>query len=436
MEILKTRFNVLFALLVGGGLFFGCQPAASDAEAGEEEEMAYEYDESIVLPEGFKAVTVVDSVGYGRHIVVNDNGDIYIQLRRPKDGYSTAALRDTDGDARADVIEYFGNHPGTGIDIKNNYLYCSSDLAVYRYPLVEGQLLPDTTKREMIAGGFIDQNQHATKSFTLDNDGNLYVNVGAPSNACMEELRTKGSPGMDPCPQLERQAGIWKFDANTLDQDQQQHSTRFATGIRNAVAVEWNPITNSLFSLQHGRDQLHQFFPDMYDQERSAELPSEEFFELNEGDDLGWPFCYNDHQIGKKVLAPEYGGDGEEQGRCADVKAPLVAFPGHMGPNDLVFYTENSFPEKYQNGAFIAFHGSWNRAPLRQKGYFVVFVPMEGNQPAGDWEIFADGFSGLDSDEGERETVYRPTGLAVGPDGSVYISDSMKGKIWKVVYTG
>ena len=435
MQSYKIK-NLILICCIGGLSFLSCESNTTESDNDNEEKTSYDYDDALKLPDGFKAIPVIDSVGFGRHLTVHDNGDIFLQLRRPKDGFSTVALRDTDGDAKADDIQYFGSHPGTGVAISNNYLYCSSDLAVYRYPLEEGRLAPDTTKREMIAGGFIDQRQHATKSFTLDNAGNLYVNVGAPSNACMKEMRTKGSPGLDPCPQLERQAGIWKFSADQLNQDQQKNATRFATGIRNSVAVEWNPITNSLFALQHGRDQLHQFFPEMYDTTLSAELPSEEFFELNEGDDLGWPYCYNDHFKGKKVLAPEYGGDGEEQGRCANAKDPLVAFPGHMGPNDLVFYDKEQFPAKYRNGVFIAFHGSWNRAPLRQKGYFIAFVPMNGNQPAGEWEIFADGFSGLDSDEGEREVLYRPTGIAVGPDGALYISDSMKGKIWKIIYEG
>lgn len=430
---MNTNYLNLYLVLFTLALLvcFSCETKEVEAETST---TSFVYDETIQLPEGFKAIPVIDSIGFGRHLVVNTNGDIYVQLRRPKDGFSTAALRDTNNDARADIIEYFGSHPGTGIAIRNNYLYCSSDMEVFRYPLENGKLVPDTTKKEQIAGGFIDQRSHRAKSLTLDSAGHLYVNVGAPSNACMEEARTKGSPGLSPCPQLARQAGIWKFDANQNGQDQQEDGARYAMGIRNAVAVEWNPITNSLFALQHGRDQLHAFFPDMYDTGRSAELPSEEFFELNEGDDLGWPYCYNDHGIGKKVLAPEYGGDGETQGRCADAKAPLVAFPGHMAPNDLIFYDNTQFPEKYRNGAFIAFHGSWNRAPLRQKGYFIAFVPMNGNQAAGEWEIFADGFSGLDSDKGEREVVYRPTGVAVGPDGGLFVADSQKGKVWKIVF--
>lgn len=114
----------------------------------------------------------------------------------------------------------------------------------------------------------------------------------------------------------------------------------------------------------------------------------------------------------------------------------LVALPAHWGPNDLLFYTGEQFPERYRSGAFIAFHGSWNRAPFPQGGYNVVFVPMRDGAVTGDWEVFADGFQGEDELMSPRDATYRPTGLAQGPDGSMYISDSVTGRIWRVVYTG
>ncbi|MCP3928099.1 MAG: sorbosone dehydrogenase [Bacteroidetes bacterium] len=391
-------------------------------------------DQSINLPQNFEAVVVADSVGRARHIAVNDNGDIYVQLRHLKAENGIVVLRDSDGDGRANIIERFGEHKGTGMAIHNGYLYCSSDIEVFRYPLKEGTLAPSEDEKELIVGGFIDQSQHASKSFTLDNEGNLYVNVGAPSNACMKEARTNGSPGLDPCPQLERQAGIWQFKADETAQDQVKDGMRYATGIRNAVAIEWNSSTNSLFVLQHGRDQLSQFFPELFDETANAELPSEEFLEVQEGDDFGWPYCYFDQIQNKKILAPEYGGDGQKQGRCESIKPPIVAFPGHIAPNDLVFYKGNQFPEKYQNGAFIAFHGSWNRAPKDQEGYYVVFVPFQNGKPSGDWEVFADSFSGKKLVKAPHDAKFRPTGLSVGPDGALYVADSVKGKIWKIVY--
>ena len=113
---------------------------------------------------------------------------------------------------------------------------------------------------------------------------------------------------------------------------------------------------------------------------------------------------------------------------------PIGAFPGHWAPNDLLFYTGTQFPEKYRGGAFIAFHGSWNRDPEPQGGYSVVFARMVDARPAKDFEVFADGFAG--ETKQPRGATYRPTGLAQSPDGALYISDDVKGRIWKVMYVG
>src|SRR5690606_9969788 len=143
-----------------------------------------------------------------------------------------------------------------------------------------------------------------------------------------------------------------------------------------------------------------------------------------------------DWQQDVKVLAPEYGGDGREIGRCAQALNPVIAFLGHWAPNALLFYTGQQFPERYRGGAFIAFHGSWNRGPLPQEGYRVSFVPFEAGAPAGDYETFADGFAGAERISGPGAAEYRPMGLAMGPDGALFISDSKKGRVWRVVYTG
>ncbi|MFC2089389.1 PQQ-dependent sugar dehydrogenase [Bacteroidota bacterium] len=390
----------------------------------------------LILPEGFAAIKVADSLGRGRHITVKDNGDIYLSLSRPVDGKGAVALRDTDGDGKADEIEYFGSLSGTGIELHKDYLYFGADSMVVRYPFASYEDLVPKEEYEIIASGLTDQRQHAAKPFEFDDEGNMYVTIGAPANACMEQMRTKGSPGMDPCPILEYAGGIWRFKEDVLNQDQKEDGYRYSTGIRHAVALKWNPVVNKLYAVQHGRDQLRQFFPELYTEEQSAELPSEEFLMLEDGADFGWPYCYYDQIQGAKVLAPEYGGDGEMTGRCENATDPIMGFPGHMAPNDLAFYTGEQFPDKYMNGAFIAFHGSWNRAPLPQKGYFVVFVPFDGSLPSGDWEEFADGFSQIDSVMNPGDAVHRPCGLAVGPDGSLYVSDSRHGTIWRIFYTG
>ncbi len=390
----------------------------------------------IKLAEGFGATLVADSLGArARHISINDNGDIYVKLATLLDGKGIVAMRDTNRDGKADLIESFADYTGTGMALYNGYLYASSDTAVFRYKLKSGELVPDL-QAETIVSGFINQRSHESKPITFDGAGNIYVTVGAPSNACQEEDRKVGSKALDPCPELNLQAGIWQFKAEQAGQVHGKDGKRYASGIRNAVALDWDKTSNSLYALQHGRDMLNTLFPKNYNDTMSRDLPAEEFLQISDGDDFGWPYCYFDPFQDKKVLAPEYGGDGKKLGRCENIKKPIVAFPAHAAPNDVVFYNGTQFPEKYRNGAFIAFHGSWNRAPFDQEGYFVVFVPFKDGKPHGQWEVFASGFEGATKVKSPSDAVYRPTGLAVAPDGTLYVTDSRKGRIWKIVYYG
>ena len=125
----------------------------------------------------------------------------------------------------------------------------------------------------------------------------------------------------------------------------------------------------------------------------------------------------------RKVLAPEYGGDGKTVGRCATAKAPAIAFPGHWAPMALQFYPGDEFGAAYAGGLFLTFHGSWNRAPLPQEGYRVVFAPFADGKPVGTYQTFA-------TRKGER---FRPVGLAVGKDGALFLSDDDNNTIWRIV---
>lgn len=385
------------------------------------------------LPDGFTASVLAENLGRARHLSVHANGDVYVKLERLKDGKGIVRLRDKNNDGQVDDVSSFANYVGTGITIKNGYLYASSNTSIFRYKLNDQNEVANPDQPETIVTGLVDRGQHNSKSIVLDNAGNIYVNIGAPSNACQVQDRTKGSPGQDPCPILENAAGIWMFKADKLNQSYAE-GIRYATGIRNVVGLDWNHTTNSLFAMQHGRDNLNSLFPELYTNEQSAELPAEEMLEVKQGSNFGWPYCYYDQFQRKKILAPEYGGDSKKQGRCEGMDQPVYAFPGHLAPNGLLFYTGNQFPEKYKNGAFIAFHGSWNRAPLPQKGFFVAFVPFKDGKPSGDWEIFADGFAGAETIASPGQAKYRPCGLAQGPDGSLYVSDDVKGNIWKITY--
>src|ERR1700733_4247943 len=365
--------------------------------------------DSLKLPAGFTATTLVENLGRTRHIAVAPNGAVFVKLSKLQDGKGIYRLMDTNGDGKADKSFGFGNYTGTGMAIRDGYLYASSDTCVYRYKLDTAFNVIDPIHPEKIVTGLLSRGEHEAKAITLDYSGNLYVNIGAYSNSCQVQDRTKGSPGMMPCPILDSAGGIWQFKTDVPNQTYGT-GTRYATGLRNVVGLDWNAAANSLFVMQHGRDQLHELFPDLYTQEQGNELPAECMYELHKGSNCGYPYIYYDQFQHKKILAPEYGGDGKKTAG-EDAQDPVVAFPGHMAPNGLLFYTGKQFPEKYRNGAFIAFHGSWNRYP-QEKGYFVVFQPFKDGKPSGDWEVFANNFAGTADISSPGKAKHRPCGLA------------------------
>jgi glucose/arabinose dehydrogenase len=381
------------------------------------------------LPAGFTATVVQEGLGAGRHLAVAANGDIYLASRN-----GLVAMRDKNGDGKVDETAPFGDVKGTGVRLYKNWVYASDNVGVYRYALKRGELAPSAPK-ETVVSGFPVERQHADKTFALDPKGTLYVNVGAPSNSCQEKDRQEGSLGLNPCPILEKYGGVWVFDGNKLGQTP-ANGRRFATGMRNAVAIQFNESQKALYSAIHGRDSLDTLFPALYNAEDNATRQAEEFHKISDGGDYGWPYTFWDTKLGKRVLAPEYGGDGKKEPEAGKYPEPLVAYPAHWAPNDLLFYSGKNFPAKYQGGAFIAFHGSWNRAPEPQAGYKVVFQPMKDGKASGAYEVFADGFATEITDNNPRNAKYRPVGLAVGPDGSLYIADSQKGRIWRVTYAG
>lgn len=390
--------------------------------------------EDFTLPPGFEATVFADDLGYARHLAVREDGAVYTILRRRAFGEGLVTMIDDDGDGIADRVERFGSFRGTGVGFYNGYLYFATTGAIYRYSFEGDELVPKGDP-EVVIAGLPDYGNHSAKPFTFDGAGNIYVNFGAPSNACQRVSRTRGSPGQAPCPQLEERAGIWKFSADTLDQTF-ENGKRYVTGIRNAMGLDWNFEAGALFFTTHGRDQLGSLWPEIFSSAQSAELPSEEFHKATPGANYGWPYSYYDHIRGARMVSPEYGGDGKTPAQAGKYQDPLLAFPGHWAPNDLLFYSGDMFPEFYQGGAFIAFHGSWNRSPFPQEGYRVVFIAFVDGAPSGDWITFAEGFAGPGSIGSSGDAKYRPMGLAVGSDGALYISDSVEGRIWRITYQG
>lgn len=407
--------------------------------------------DGLTLPPGFCATVFADNIGHPRHIVVNSNGDVYVNTWSGKyyatpapPGGFLVALRDTSKRGVADVIKRFGpdsshrNGGGTGIYIYKGALYAEEGdtivKRIVRYAISTDSMTPTSAKSETIVGGLPANGDHPMHPFVIGQAGDLYMDIGSASNSCQVKNRTLESPGKKPCTELLTRAGIWRYDANKTNQTFSPKE-RYATGIRNAVGIAFDP-GGQLYSTQHGRDQLAENWPKLYTPDQGQNLPAEELLKIVKGGDYGWPYCYYDGFQQKLVLAPEYGGDGKKIGECASKLGPEAFFPAHWAPDGLVFYTGTSFPAHYGNGAFIAFHGSWNRAPGPQQGYNVVFVPFANGKPVGPstYEIFADGFAGARKDP--DAAAHRPTGITMGPDGALYITDDKGGRVWKVVYKG
>ncbi|MFA5956584.1 sorbosone dehydrogenase family protein [Hyphomicrobium sp.] len=386
----------------------------------------------LTLPKGFCATVFADDLGAPRHLAVAPDGTLYANNRRRGGGPSLLALKDTKGEGRADVMETFGppGGGGTGIGIYKNWLFVEIGDEIVRYELKPGDVTPKGQPQAVVSKLPID-GDHSSRPFAINAKGDLFVDLGSATNSCQQDNRAKESPGINPCVELETRAGIWRFDANKTGQVFSA-AERFATGLRNAEGIDFD-VEGRVFATQHGRDQLYENWTKLYSSEQGSELPAEVLVEAREGGDYGWPYCYYDGFQQKLVLAPEYGGDGGKTvGRCADKLPPVAAFPGHWAPNDLKIYNAKQFPETYQGGAFIAFHGSWNRSSGGQQGYNVVFQPLKDGKASGPYIVFADGFRNGDGTSAE----HRPTGLAVGPDGALYVADDAAGRIWRIVYKG
>lgn len=424
MKLVRTTRKSLLAVfaIVLATFFLQCKNEPKESPAAPINETLLE------APEGFSVFEIGTELGAVRHLTVANNGDVYANRSVLKNGKSIVRLKYTNTEESPYEQEEFAEVPGTGILATDNYLYASSNSGVHRYALNENHEIVDANNPQTIVDGLIDMGRDNAKPFTVDSDGNLYVTIGSWNDACRD---TESDAGMIPCTLLDSAGGIWKFKADQLNQTYAD-GTRYATGLKNAVGITWNFQTNSLFATDHGRGGLHNFYPDLYSKEQDDALPAETFYELQENDNAGWPETYYDPIQKKRILAPEYGGDGIQSGG-EDAIAPIMAFPAHLGPNDVLFYTGDLFPERYKNGAFIAFH---NQSKPLKKGFFVAFVPFKNGAPDGDWEIFLDNFAGMDlanPTEGDG-LKHRPCGLAQGPDGALYVCDDFGGSIFKVTY--
>ncbi len=434
---------VLGVTAAGGGLLLlrGAEPAPATAA----DTAKCSNDAGLSLPPGFCASIFAEGIGPGRQMAMSPDGTLYVNTLSsnviqnkpdPKLGY-LVALRDADGDGKAEIVAHFGPTPGdksiggTGVAIWKGGLFAEQDDRIVRYALTPGQPAPAGAAQTVVSG-LKTSGDHGMKPIAIDAAGNLFVNSGSASNVCETVNRQPGALGRDPCDELPLRAGLWKYRADKTGQAFSP-AERYATGIRNSGGIAFDGAGN-LFVMQHGRDQLGQNWPKFYTVEQGAELPAEELLSVKQGDNFGWPYCYYDGFQKKLVLAPEYGGDGGKTvGRCAAMKGPVAAFPGHWAPTGLGYYGGGTLPAGYKGGLFISFHGSWNRAPQPQDGFRVVLQPMAAGKPSGAAILFADGFAGPDKERGG--VAHRPTGLLIAGD-AIYVSDDAGGRIWKIVYRG
>ena len=409
-------------------LVAGCGGDSAESEAA-----------AMTLPDGFRATLFADGLPTPRHIAVTPEGRVYVTLRsgqakfQPTDeAGGIAGFEDSDGDGVADITRTFGRDSAdTGLALSDDYLYYSTMTGIYAFPLGD-QVLPAGPEEPVVTEMPQSGSGHRTKAITFDDEGHLYTQVGAPSNSCQVEPGVPGSPGMTPCTLLDEHGGVFRFLGDSRNQLHAEYGIRYSGGHRNIVALEWNGSAGALYALMHGRDGLNNLWPEHFSAEADIEIPAEEFHRLDQGSDLGWPYTYWDPLRGERMVSPEYGGDGTTATDSTDYAEPLIAFPGHWAPNDLVFYDHDAFPARYRYGAFIAFHGAVSPRRPDRGGYAVAFVPMNSaGDVTGDWELFADDFE-LPAAAGG--TAGRPTGLAVGPDGALYVVDDAGGRIWKIAY--
>lgn len=437
--------SVVAALAALAGCGKGDSRVAAQLQAPPPAPKCASNDSGLTLAPGFCATIFADSVGHARHMTVSPAGVVYVNTwsgvyygsAKPPEGGFLVALQDTDNDGKADKVDRFGAGVaekatgGTGIALYDGALYAEQNDGILRYALTEGNPIPQG-KPDKVVSGFPMTGDHFMHPFVIDKDGNLFVNSGSASNACELKARQPGSKGHDPCTELFTRGGIWKYDARKTGQ-KFSASERYATGIRNAGGLAID-ADGKLFAVQHGRDQLPENYPALYTPEAGRELPAEVMVQVENGGDYGWPYCYMDGQQRRMMRAPEYGGDGKTVGDCATKRMPAAVFPAHWAPNDVLIYTGEAFPKEWRGGAFVAFHGSWNRAPAAQGGFNVVFQPLLEGSASDPFVVFADGFAG--AEKSPESAAHRPSGLAMGPDGALYVSDDAKGRIWRITHLG
>ena len=348
-----------------------------------------------------------------------------VSTARVRDGTALGiiALR-LDRDHKVIATEHFSTVAGgTGLRIYKNALYAASPTTVTRFAFQGPALVPG--EGEVMIDG-MPGTGFPSRGLAFDDKGGLYVTVGASSNICLDPAAPKDAKpvGLKPCPSLETRSGVWRFDAAKMNQKFPGDGEQIATGLRDMMAVDWSAALKGFYGVMQARND-------------HIDTVAEELHRVDKGVNLGWPYTYYDNALNARVTATEYGGDGKMVAE-GNYDTPLAALPAHQSPLDLVFYDGKQFPRSYRGGAFIVYHGGAG-APAEQghRGYDVVFLPFDRSGKPGQPQPFIEGFAGAaPGDRNPAKAAYRPTGAAVAPDGSLFVVDGEKGRLWHVGYDG
>ncbi len=401
--------------------------------------------DGLVLPPGFHAQVVNDGLGAARHLAVRADGDIYVStmnlaaFAHPDAPHTGIIALHVGKDGKAVVVDHFGGiENGTGIAFYRGALYAASPTAIWRYGFAGREIIPTTAPERIVDG--MPTGGSPSHGIAIDGKGHLFLSVAGSSNNCVDEAASKGSAhpvGLKPCPELATRAGIWRFDAEKHEQKFPADGEQIATGVRDMEAMEWSRDQNGLYAAMQGRNAAARALNNALPNTADDDYVAEEMHRVDKGTDFGWPYTYYDFNLKMRVAAPEYGGDGKTPAE-GKYSTPVAAFPAHASPLDLTFYDGKQFPKAYRGGTFVALHGALGPdLPGGRHGYEVKFVPFDKSGKAGAPQDFIEGFAGPDpSYKNAGKAMYRPIGLAVAPDGSLYVLDGSKGRLWRISYNG
>lgn len=346
-------------------------------------------------PEGFTVTRFADSLKHPRWTYIAPNNDIFVAEADTRNSADRITLlRDTNGDGEIDERYIFLEdlNQNFGMLVLDNYFYVANTDGLYRFPYTEGANKIDGEGEKIVELSASGYNNHWTRNIiTNKTRDKIFITVGSSSNV--------GEHGIE---KEEGRALIFVINPDGSDKQ------IYASGLRNPVGIDWNPVTGELWTAVNERDEL------------GDNLVPDYATSVKEGGWYGWPFSYYG-----AIPDPRWEDD-PHQDMVDKAIIPDVPLGSHTASLGLAFYTADAFPAKYKNGAFIGQHGSWNRAVF--SGYKVVFIPFENGKP----QPPEDFLTGFIANEEAGEVYGRPVCVAVTPDGSLLVNDDDAGIIWKV----